>query len=293
MALGRVRTVKVEFWTDEQIVTVSRNARLLFIGMLNFADDRGVLEDRPLQIKMRIFPADVDLGPKEINALLTELQTARLVTRYEIEDHAYLYIRNFNKHQRISHPTPSILPLPPEIQGESGELRENPEDSTLEGNGKEGKGIIKGSCPSPDGPDLSEVPPETDATPYKDIAEAWNNFAPKELPRVKYPFASDRQRKIRTQWKAQPDLEYWTQLFKDLALSPFHIGVNDRKWKADIDYVFRKHVPLTEKFASERPKVMLQAKADCPDCKGIGMVFEMVEGRRVGRLCDCRKEVNK
>lgn len=42
-------------------------ARLLFIGLWNFACDNGHLQDKPKQIKMRIFPGD------DVNA--TELLT--------------------------------------------------------------------------------------------------------------------------------------------------------------------------------------------------------------------------
>ncbi|KKK60207.1 hypothetical protein LCGC14_3026700, partial [marine sediment metagenome] len=39
--MARIRTVKPDFWTSEDVAAVSRNARLLFIGLLNFADDVG------------------------------------------------------------------------------------------------------------------------------------------------------------------------------------------------------------------------------------------------------------
>jgi hypothetical protein len=39
--MARIRTVKPEFWTSEQVMNCSRDARLLFIGMWNFCDDGG------------------------------------------------------------------------------------------------------------------------------------------------------------------------------------------------------------------------------------------------------------
>jgi hypothetical protein len=41
--MARIRTIKPEFWTDEKIVECSFEARLMFIGMFNFADDKGNL----------------------------------------------------------------------------------------------------------------------------------------------------------------------------------------------------------------------------------------------------------
>lgn len=53
--MARIRTVKPEFWTDEKVVECSISARLLFIGLFNFADDKGCLERSPKRIKMQVF----------------------------------------------------------------------------------------------------------------------------------------------------------------------------------------------------------------------------------------------
>ena len=39
--MARIRTVKPDIWTDEKFVELSPLARLLFIGLWNFADDEG------------------------------------------------------------------------------------------------------------------------------------------------------------------------------------------------------------------------------------------------------------
>ncbi len=39
--MARIRTTKPEFWSSAQIIELSRDARLLFIGMWNFCDDNG------------------------------------------------------------------------------------------------------------------------------------------------------------------------------------------------------------------------------------------------------------
>ncbi|STV36571.1 primosomal protein I [Klebsiella pneumoniae] len=45
--MARIRTVKPEFWTDEKVVECSIPARLLFIGLFNFANDNGMPERSP------------------------------------------------------------------------------------------------------------------------------------------------------------------------------------------------------------------------------------------------------
>lgn len=104
--MARIRTVKPELWTDEKIVECSIPARLLFIGMFNFADDNGNLVNSPKRIKMQIFPADViDCEP-----LIKELITQGVLTEYSMNDVSYLNIKGFNKHQKINRPSKTNIP---------------------------------------------------------------------------------------------------------------------------------------------------------------------------------------
>lgn len=109
--MARIRTVKPEFWTDEKVVECSIPARLLFIGLFNFANDMGCLERSPKRLKMQIFPADaLDCEP-----LIQELITHGLLTEYSVNDVCYLQIKGFLKHQKINRPSASKIPLPPEF----------------------------------------------------------------------------------------------------------------------------------------------------------------------------------
>ncbi|MCC7586179.1 hypothetical protein FUU19_22125 [Serratia sp. Lou2A] len=107
--MARIRTVKPEFWTDEKVVECSIPARLLFIGLFNFANDKGCLERSPRRIKMQVFPADsMDCEP-----LLQELITHGLLTEYSVNDVQYLHISGFLKHQKINRPSQTNIPVPP------------------------------------------------------------------------------------------------------------------------------------------------------------------------------------
>ncbi|WP_414483216.1 DnaT-like ssDNA-binding domain-containing protein [Serratia marcescens] len=107
--MARIRTVKPEFWTDEKVVECSIAARLLFIGLFNFANDKGCLERSPRRIKMQVFPADsMDCEP-----LLQELITHGLLTEYSVNDVQYLHISGFLKHQKINRPSQTNIPVPP------------------------------------------------------------------------------------------------------------------------------------------------------------------------------------
>ena len=54
----RNRILKKEFWCDEKIIELSYIERLLFLGMTNFADDKGIQLYSPKGLKAKIFPAD-------------------------------------------------------------------------------------------------------------------------------------------------------------------------------------------------------------------------------------------
>jgi hypothetical protein len=75
--MAKIRGIKPDFWTDDAIVDLGIPARLLFIGLWNFACDNGHLDDKPKQIKMRILPAD----DCDVNALLDELATHGRIIR--------------------------------------------------------------------------------------------------------------------------------------------------------------------------------------------------------------------
>jgi len=89
--MARIRTIKPEFWTSEQIVECSTTARLLFIGLWNFCDDAGIHPYAPKTIKMQIFPGDA-FTPQEIDGLLAELILSGLIKTYHIDNIKYLII---------------------------------------------------------------------------------------------------------------------------------------------------------------------------------------------------------
>jgi hypothetical protein len=89
----KARGIKPETWTDEVFATLTPYARLLYIGMWNWACDAGHLEDKPTQIKMRILPLDPISGPD----LVDELEAAGRITRAD----GYITVRRFSHHQRI------------------------------------------------------------------------------------------------------------------------------------------------------------------------------------------------
>lgn len=90
--MPKIRGIKPETWTDESFVELSPYARLLWIGLWNYACDNGHVQDKSKQIKMRILPTD-DVNCAE---LLREIATQGLIERAD----GWITIPNLRQHQK-------------------------------------------------------------------------------------------------------------------------------------------------------------------------------------------------
>ena len=108
--MSRIRSIHPGFFTDERLVSVSVEARLLFLGVGVESDDKGIFEWKPITLKMRLFPAD----NVDIQCLLCELEAVGVLQSYEIDGRKYGAIRNFRRHQRPKTPN-DIHPITPDI----------------------------------------------------------------------------------------------------------------------------------------------------------------------------------
>jgi len=133
--MARIRTIKPEFWTSEQLVECSRDARLLFIGMWNFCDDGGVMPASVKSLKMKIFPGDDDTS-ESVRRLIDELIENGLILEYQVENKTYWQVTGWH-HQKIDRPTYKYPPSPD--SSSSNVPRTLDETSPPEGKGKEGK----------------------------------------------------------------------------------------------------------------------------------------------------------
>ena len=115
--MARNRMIKPEFWTSEQVVECSPNARLLFVGLWNFSDDAGRHPESTRRVKMEIFPGD-PFSLDDIQGWVDELIHAGLIQRYEVDGAGYWAVTGWKKHQRIEKPTVRHPPPPSELEAE-------------------------------------------------------------------------------------------------------------------------------------------------------------------------------
>ena len=111
--MPRIRSIKPQFWLDDNLATICRDARLLFIGLWNMSDDYGVFEWRPKKLKMQIFPYDSDVTANTIEEWLELLQGLGNITNFEHKGKKYGYIPGLNEHQVIKKPSQWRFAPPP------------------------------------------------------------------------------------------------------------------------------------------------------------------------------------
>ena len=153
--MSRIRTYKPDFWASEQIMDVSRDARLLFLGMWNFCDDGGVHPASARRLKAQVFPGDDDATTDQVAIWMAELIGVGLVAEFDAEGRRWWHVTGWNRHQKIDRPT-FRHPSPPLDQDQkfvedSTSIRRGFDEHSssprvclaTEGKGREGKGRDK------------------------------------------------------------------------------------------------------------------------------------------------------
>lgn len=133
--MARIRSVKPEFWDDQELAErVSRDARLLYIGLWNLADEHGRLRGDVRFIRGRVFPYDDDLSIADVGELLNELAVVGKLVQYRTATGTYIYLPNLGKHQRLEpEKVASKLPHPddPGVQILSPRAQSNPSGAQI------------------------------------------------------------------------------------------------------------------------------------------------------------------
>jgi hypothetical protein len=98
--VARIRTIKPEFWGDEKLAPLPPLTRLVFLGLISMADDRGRLTDNQKRIDAFIFPETSDTTRDSIEELLAIGRIRRGLTA---SGQRIIEITNW-RHQKIEKP---------------------------------------------------------------------------------------------------------------------------------------------------------------------------------------------
>jgi len=236
--VARIRSLKPEFWTDEKVVSISPLARLLFMGLWNFADDEGRMVYSPVRIKLQILPSD----SADISELLGEIRGKDMVKVYEVDGIEYLQILNFGKHQKVDKRTPSKHP--PYING-TPKSPELPGIPPPEGKGRDqGREGIKEDTSSEKPSALS--PP----CPHEEIIDLYHEILPMgRQVRKNLWKGSAREKNLQARWREDKERQstlWWGKFFHHIAQSPFLTGQvpprrpGDKPFEISLDWIVEK-----------------------------------------------------
>lgn len=113
----RIRNVKPQIVTNEDLADLPREVRLCFIYLWMACDKEGRVEDRPRRLRADLFPLDEDVTSDTLSGWLDQLAAKGFILRYESQGVAAIQVLKFTKHQALSTwertKTKSEIPPPP------------------------------------------------------------------------------------------------------------------------------------------------------------------------------------
>lgn len=112
--MARIRTMKPTFWGSPEAASMSRDARLLTLGLISAADDDGRFLASPAAVHGTVFPND-SVPPATIRRWLAEVEQTAMVHLYKVGCIDYGCFPSWHKHQVIDRYTASTLP-PPDVE---------------------------------------------------------------------------------------------------------------------------------------------------------------------------------
>lgn len=194
---GRIRTVKPELFTDEELWDLAEATGLpllqAFVGLWCFADREGRFEWRPRALKSAVLP----FWEGDMTVVLGALESGGFITCYSVDDREYAYVTKFRKHQVVNaREAKSDIPPPPvtathvralvmPVTGH-GDARGEGNGRELERKGTEGVAHASDHDPDCDPHECETIPAPADEAPaprerlLEPVDDGWQSPFPPE-----------------------------------------------------------------------------------------------------------------
>lgn len=217
MTRPRIRSVKPEMWADEKIGDISRDARLLFIGLITMADDDGRMRAQPAAIIGHVFPYD-EISSRQLEKWLVEIASVGLLLRYEHKSKPYIALLGWEKHQRINRKTGSELPTPPGSPGAHLTESSVSDDGAISEDARSDQSLVRAGALPQIGSDQDLLPPPTpSSTTNGEVVEEAPDPAQRPLQALDVPL----------------DDQDWTPRYFDDFPDPGGVGPREAELVAD------------------------------------------------------------
>lgn len=101
--MARNRMIKPEFWSSDPLMKVSRDSRLIFIGIWNFCDDYGFCLNSNRSLLGDIFPYDETVTETKLRTWINELIEQKLLIPVDYKTKKLLFVKGWGEHQTVQH----------------------------------------------------------------------------------------------------------------------------------------------------------------------------------------------
>jgi hypothetical protein len=259
----RIRTVKPEFWSDEEISSVHPETALLAIGLLNHSDDEGYFKANNKLVSAAIFP--LRECSMSVHDMLHELSRIGYIELSNGTDgHLYGRVVHFLKHQSISRPHRSRIK---DVFGDHVVLN----DQSMIDHGAitvgmdqgmdQGTGIREGTREGGDGPEESSVPPTESHEPVavkepSGVAEVIEHY--KQEHPTSRPGAKERAA-IKARLKDGYTAKELCHAIDGCHHSPHHCGQNETGTKYQALTLIMRDAAHVDMFIAESGRTRVTA----------------------------------
>ena len=236
----RIRTVKPEFWQDEDLAEISETARLVAIGLLNCADDEGFFNANERLVQSSLFPlTEPSLSVHECFNQLVECGYLKLYACVEGKK-TYGHVVNFTKHQKVNRPSPSRIKPVVDFTEHSVRTHKQLTVGKEQGTGNREQVVVKTKS----------------AKANQDVVEVFNYW--KEV--MKKPSSSilnpKRTKAIEGRFKEGYTVYQIKMAITGCSMTPHNMGQNDNNKKYDdIELICRDGVKV-ETFANNCQEIL-------------------------------------
>lgn len=245
--MARNRMIKPKFWDDTKIGRLTRDARLLYIGLWNFSDDIGLVIGDSVWLKSKIFPYD-QIQIQQFEKWMNELVINGFICLLSYKGERFIYLPNFTRHQVINKPNYEDLNIPKCLIDRVKEnihllITEQSRNTTVSFTEQYVTKIEverEEEYPPYNSPQ-GEVPPqesnESDKINYNALMDTFNKMFSGKLPEV--TTMTDKRKKAIRARATEHGKEGIMTVFNNVSQSAFLLGHNNQNWRCDFDWIFR------------------------------------------------------
>lgn len=245
--MARNRMIKPKFWDDTKIGRLTRDARLLYIGLWNFSDDIGIVIGDSVWLKSKIFPYD-QIQIQQFEKWMNELVINGFICLLSYKGERFIYLPNFTRHQVINKPNYEDLNIPKCLIDRVKEnihllITEQSRNTTVSFTEQYVTKIEverEEEYPPYNSPQ-GEVPPqesnESDKINYNALMDTFNKMFSGKLPEV--TTMTDKRKKAIRARATERGKEGIMTVFNNVSQSAFLLGHNNQNWRCDFDWIFR------------------------------------------------------